>query len=177
MRKKRTPKPAVETLESKAVLSAMGGSPAVHVAAMVSMPSHHSLVLHGTLTGTITSKMTLPDVGGHFDVKGSGQLKPLGKVQATSDLVTPGFIWQGHATGTLTLSGHQGSVTLQLTGPAQPGFSPPPTSFTFTIVSGTGRFRHATGTGAVDVQYSPVTGGDGMVSNFTAQFHANAKPA
>jgi hypothetical protein len=63
------------------------------------------------------------------------------------------FIATGHAGGTLTLSGARGSLTLQLEGPTQPGFSAPPSTFAYTILGGTGAFAASHGSGQVTVGF------------------------
>jgi hypothetical protein len=45
-----------------------------------------------------------------------------------------------------------GSVTLQLVGPSQKGFSPPPARFHYTITGGTGKYAGASGRGRVAFQ-------------------------
>ena len=62
-------------------------------------------------------------------------------MSASGTIESPGFIRQGPgATGTFILSNAKGSVTIQLTGQPQPGFSAPPRKFTFKIVASTGKF-------------------------------------
>jgi hypothetical protein len=67
-------------------------------------------------------------------------------------LAGTGFIAEGHATGTLTLTNARGSVTLALTGPSQDGFSPPGSgAYTFAVRGGTGSYARTVGTGEVDL--------------------------
>jgi hypothetical protein len=88
-------------------------------------------------------------------------------VQISGTLHTPGFILQGHTTGTLVLSSAQGSITLQLVGPPQPGFSPPPSTLQYTITGGTGAYAGAAGQGTVTLQETNV---HGFLMTFTPAF-------
>jgi hypothetical protein len=110
----------------------------------------HRLRLTGQVSGTWTPEFTLPDVGAMQGLTGPGKVKPLDAVQANGTLNLPGFVAQGEATGTLTLTNRRGSVTLALVGPPQPGFSGPPSSFHYTVAGATGAFAHATGSGTAD---------------------------
>lgn len=99
--------------------------------------------------------MGIPDIGKTYNLTGNGTVTPLGTVQLSGSLHTPGNIASGYATGTITLSNTNGSLVLQLTGPLQTGFLPLPTSFSITIQNGTGQYAnytnmHATGTLTTD---------------------------
>jgi hypothetical protein len=150
-------RPSVERLDKRELPSATSvfawpgggawgalGTPGVE---HVHQQPHQQMALRGTVTGTWTSVPTNPDTGMTQQLDGAGQVKPLGAVIATGTLHMPGFIREGRTTGTMVLTNAQGSVTLQLTGPPQPGFSPPPNTFTYKIVSGTGAYAGATGHG------------------------------
>lgn len=114
--------------------------------------------LDGKITGTYTLAPTAADIGAGYVFTGTGTAGDLGAVSAHAFVTTPGFIATGHATGTLTLTqtgpfanALLNSVTLSLTGPAEPGFGPFPGTLSFKIVSGTGAFAGATGAGTVGV--------------------------
>src|SRR5581483_7237629 len=109
----------------------------------------------GQVTGTWDSVPTLPDVGKTQELSGTGTVAPLGAVAVRGELHTPGFVAQGRATATLTLTTERGSVTLQLTGPLQPGFSQPPATFQYTITGGTGAYAGASGSGSVAFAEQP----------------------
>jgi hypothetical protein len=79
----------------------------------------------------------------------------LGPVTLLGTLRSTGFVFKGHAMGSLTLSGIQGSVKLELQGPSQHGFAPLPTHFRFTVESGTGAFAHFHSHGTIDLQLDP----------------------
>jgi hypothetical protein len=107
------------------------------------------VALSGQVSGTWLEQPTIPDVGHTQTLSGSGVVAPLGMAQVSGELHTPGFVARGETTGTITLSNADGSVTLRLVGPPQAGFSPPPSSFQYTITGGTGKFAAASGTGVV----------------------------
>jgi hypothetical protein len=111
--------------------------------------------LTGQVTGTWDSVPLLPDTGGEQELAGTGTVTPLGSVYLSGKLNTPGFIFQGRAEATLTLTSPTGSVTLLLVGPLQPGFSPPPSSFQYTITGGTGAFAKLSGSGTVTLTEQP----------------------
>lgn len=163
-------RPAVDALEVRLTLSEMGQVPLAHAtagdvaqgggadaaSAMVHVPATSSRkAINGTLAGTAQKHPSIPDTGQEVDLSGSGQLKTLGAVQVSGSVRTAGFIKQGRSTGTLTLSNYQGSVTLALTGPSQPGNSLLPTSYSFTITGGTGTYRSLSGRGKLVASWQP----------------------
>jgi hypothetical protein len=89
------------------------------------------------------------------DSKGSGFFLGLGRVEISGTLHTPGLILRGNTTGTLVLSNAQGSITLALVGPPQPGFSPPPSELQYMITGGTGAYAGITGQGTVILLETP----------------------
>ena len=169
MTRARRCRPQVEPLEERTVPSAVHGP--AHAAPVahhhhVKHRHHHApqpappgqglgQVLSGQVSGTWTTQPGLPDTGTEQTLTGAGTVQPLGPVQATGTLHTPGFILRGETTGTLTLSNANGSVTLRLVGPPQPGFSGPPPTFTYTVVGGTGAYAGASGTGTVAFSEQP----------------------
>ena len=153
--RKRKSRPVVESLESIAPpTSGLGGvaAPATIVAATSQGPH---LTLSGTIHGTYLPAPTIPDIGGRLVLNGSGTLKNLPAFKVTGLLHTTGFIATGHATATLILTNGKGTIDVSLTGPLQHGFSPPPSSFTYLITGGTGKYVGAHGTGSVS--YSETT--------------------
>lgn len=123
----------------------------VHRAA--ASPAAPAIALVGQVSGVWSDQMTPPDTGTSQSLSGAGSVTPLGVVQASGTLQTPGFIISGYTTGTIVLVGAQGSVTLQLKGAApQPGFSPPASVLNYTIVSGTGAYAGDTGSGVAHLQ-------------------------
>jgi hypothetical protein len=115
----------IEELESRLALSSYNPalvataapSAEYQAAAPPSQPSQH---LHGPLQGSYTIVPSIPDTGRQYDLSGSGNIHGLGQVTATGELRSTGFVYNGQATGTLTLQNANGTVTLQLVGPSQP---------------------------------------------------------
>jgi hypothetical protein len=140
-----------------------GASAAVEgaVSAMTSQVLH----LNGTVKGTYHEQLPNPDIGKSYAFTGSGQVGPLGHSSLTGSVHTLGFIASGHARGILVLSNAHGSVTLDLTGPSQPGFAPIPHAFSYTISDASGRYKGDTGSGEVDL----VLGSGQTPSGSTAQ--------
>jgi hypothetical protein len=103
----------------------------------------------GQATGNYTVAAPTPDAGTGYNLSGTGTFAGLGSVTVAGTVQGVGLIQQGNAGGTLTLTNSQGSVTLQLTGPSQGGFSTLPPVFKYHIVSGTGAFSDAQGSGVL----------------------------
>src|SRR5690348_6015584 len=142
MTTKRYWRPEVEALEERTVLSTglrLAPVPLLPVAHH-GLPTRHVLALDGSVSGTWQKRFTLPDTGGDQVLTGSGRVAPLGQVRMRGELHTPGFISEGTTVGTITLTNAKGSVSVQLVGPRQPGFSGPPSTFHYTIVGGTGQY-------------------------------------
>jgi hypothetical protein len=165
----------IEELESRIALSSFNPalvatavpSAEYQAAAPASRLSQH---LHGHLHGSYTIVPSNPDTGTQYDLSGSGYIHGLGQVTATAELRSVGFIGNGHATGTLTLQTANGTVTLQLVGPSQPGFAPLPNHFHYTIVSATGADTGMHGSGTIDLQLQPNSSGTG--GTFTMNLHS-----
>jgi hypothetical protein len=151
-------RPEVEGLESLVALS--GGVGAMHggaVAAALAPISHRQapvLALSGTVHGGYMATSSNPDVGKTYRMGVAGRINPLGQTGESGQINTTGFIANGMATGTMTISAPKGSVKLQLTGPSQPGFAALPSKMTFQIVGGTRAFAKATGSGSVAISLS-----------------------
>ncbi len=129
----RNRNPQLEVLESRLALSA-GGTTAIGVA------RPHHIALNGEVSGTFSLTQGIPDVGSGQTLTGLGTVSPLGQVSASGTIRSPGFIAHGRASGSFNLSNANGSVTIQLKGPRQPGFAALPRTFTFKIVAATGKF-------------------------------------
>jgi hypothetical protein len=110
-------------------------------------PHSHRLRLKGQLSGFWATQPTLPDVGARQSLTGSGTVQPLGFTHAIGNLQMPGFVVTGRVHGTLTLSGAQGRIALDLVSDPMKGFGSAPTRWTYTITGGTAKFAGASGTG------------------------------
>lgn len=148
----------VEALEDRTAPGSVHGllipppADAAHHAPRHHGATHKALRLRGQVSGTWTTVFTNPDAGRAQRLDGTGTVTPLGAVSASGTLTTPGFIARGRATGTLTLTAADGTVTLDLVGPPQKGFASPPASFRYTIAGGTGADAGASGKGRVSFQ-------------------------
>lgn len=110
--------------------------------------SGKAVQLVGKLMGVPARQTSLPDTGSEYRLSGNGDVQPLGSVTLTGDLHTPPVITPGRTTGTLKLTGPQGSLSLTLSGSGHDGFSTASSSLTFTITGGTGRYTGAHGSGS-----------------------------
>jgi hypothetical protein len=109
----------------------------------------------GTLVGSYTMADPMPDVGMSYSLTGQGAVAGLGRVSVNGSVHSLGFMAEGEAGGTITLSNHRGSLTLQLLGPMQAGFSPLPTAFSYTVTGSTGAYMHVRGSGKATLQLRP----------------------
>jgi hypothetical protein len=110
-------------------------------------PPASRIDLQGTVTGFATPNPAGPPGPGNLLLNGSGTVAPLGKV----NLVGPFSIRYGEPTfynGDVTLSDTAGSVEVKITGIIG-GPSGPPAHLHYTILSGTGAYGGATGSGNV----------------------------
>jgi hypothetical protein len=118
--------------------------------------AHVSAVKLAALTGEVSgTDASSPggDTGRTTTLQGSGQVSPLGAVDVSGALTSPGFIATGHSGGAVTLSNDKGSVTLQLRGAPQKGFSALPSSLHYRIVEGSGSYSNLRGGGTVDLSF------------------------
>jgi len=121
--------------------------------AIVTAPNAISLA--GTITGTYTLAPVTPVIGQTYVFTGSGNASDLGAVTANASITLPGFIAVGHATGTMTLSNANGSVTLRLAGPLQPTIGAFPTTLSYAIIGATGAYVGDTADGTIKVMLTP----------------------
>jgi hypothetical protein len=137
-------------------------------------PTHApALTLLGQVTGAWSTVPTTPKSGQVQKLSGSATVSPLGTFQASGTLSTPGRVLHGNTTATVVLSAAQGSITLQFTGPSQPGLSPPPGTFSYTITGGTGTYAGHTGKGAASFKETVSSAG---VHSFTLTFRPIVPP-
>ncbi len=143
----------------------------INLTVPTSTPAPGQITLKGDISGTWTAQPSLPDVGIGQKLTGSGTVGPLGAVQATGTIALPGFVFSGHATGTFQLTGAQGSVTVSLLGPSQPGFATKlPTDLQYTITGGTGAYASATGGGTAMLHETVALSGSSVAATFTLSF-------
>ena len=123
--------PRLDALESRELLTTLPVEPDLLAPPPAAAEQVHASML--PIHGTLTSIRTLPDVGAAYRLSGSGRLPGFGPAQVKGTLNAPGFIAEGHAAGTVTITGRRGSVRLDLTGPTQPGFSDLPSTFHYVV--------------------------------------------
>jgi hypothetical protein len=156
VKRTRSYRPQVEVLEGRALPSAQViTAPAGPIILVITNQPRHTLSLSGTVSGLWSQSPGVPDVGAEQVLAGGGVVAPLGAVQANGGLLLPGFILAGEAQGRVLLKNAHGSVTVQLAGPPQPGFSAAPTGLAYTILRGTGRYAGARGGGTATLQETP----------------------
>jgi hypothetical protein len=112
-------------------------------------PEHFQLAGHGG--GDYTAVSSRLDPGTTYRLQGSADLAGLGPVTVAGSVSAVGFVQHGHAAGSLTFANARGSVTVQLQGPEQPGFSPLPQAFAYRVVGGTGAFQRLTSQGTLQL--------------------------
>jgi hypothetical protein len=140
--------PRLEVLEDRTPPASLSlTAPLAPLGVVRQGPHSHRLRLKGQLGGFWSTEHTLPDIGAHQSLTGSGTVQPLGLTQAIGSLQMPGFVVSGRAHGTLTLSGARGTIALDLVSDPMQGFGSVPTRWTYTITGGTGKYAGATETG------------------------------
>ena len=164
-RRRTRKRPTVEPLEERKAPSTLHLTASITPAALVR--GAHYLFLNGTADGTFKSTPSpIPDLGSSIQLRGHGKLTTLGKVEVSGNLVGTGFIASGNAGGAIKLTNAKGSLTLNLTGPSQPGFTVPQAgTYQFTFEKGTGAYAKDVSDGSVDVSFSG--------STFTLTFHGS----
>jgi hypothetical protein len=173
--------PTVQGIERRALLSAgLAGSSG---SAVVSAPpTETTLHLDGTFRGHYDHHQDNNlDLGTTFDLMGSGHAHGVGRAFVTGAVHTIGNIAQGHADGTLYLSGIRGTITLKLVGPEQDnGPKGLPDYFNYSVVGGTGQYRNVDDSGTASLVvipgHSPAHAGDLDHGTFTLVLTSNANP-
>ncbi|SIO61842.1 hypothetical protein SAMN05444166_6873 [Singulisphaera sp. GP187] len=162
-------RPAMDSLEDRLALSTAmasvaqpsGHSPTVlqgvELTASASRSLTAKLTLSGTARGEYTSHQSQPDTGTTFQGTAKGKIAPLGHTSIIGSFLVPGLIQNGKVEGTVTLKSLRGSVTLNITAPGSTMISSLSHHFTYQIVSGTGQYHNAQGSGIVDVTLTPST--------------------
>ena len=148
-------------------------APAAHVA-----PAAAVHVLDGHGIGSYTTDLGVPEVGTKYHFDGGANLAGMGAVFVSGWVTTAGFVASGHAHGFLTFSNARGSVTVELLGPSQPGFSGMPDHFDFKVVGHTGEFTHLWAQGKLGLTLHPLPTGAlaGPHGTFDLSIPASPKP-
>jgi hypothetical protein len=135
-------------------------------------------VITGKLTGNFTQANPIGDTGVNDTLHGNGSVQPFGPLTVSGSLHGTGFIGNGRAGGTLTLTGTGGTLALHLVGPPQHGFQPLPSHFHFTVGEGTGSFQNATGEGRATLRlaFAPVAFGSPPAGTFTLTLQGAGRP-
>jgi hypothetical protein len=158
----------VEALESLVALSGLAAANggAVAVPEVRTISAAQAIVLQGTIRGGYFVSSGIPDTGSTYRIGAAGRLSPVGQTGDTATIHTTGFIATGMATGSMTIAAPRGNLNLNLTGPVQKGFSPLPSTFTYTISGGTRTYQKATGSGtiAVTLNSSAVSTNFGLIT-------------
>jgi hypothetical protein len=149
----------VEELGQRVLASVSPVGLPVTAPAVTAIGKLHNIFVGGQGHGTYTIGAVHPDAGMAYHLQGTGDFAGLGKVAITGDLHSVGFIFHGHAFGTMTFRNAHGSVTIELTGPTQHGFAPLPHQFYYQVISGTGAYTHAHGQGVLHLQLTAAAPG------------------
>lgn len=137
------------------------------------------LWLKGTIRGNYQAKQSLPDLPTQYALNGKGTIQvKMGHTTTTPQAQVDGyvngtgFIQNGRSTGLVVLKTAQGQVTLELTGPRQPGFQGPAKEYKFVVQkdSGTGTFHGAHGSGTVKFAKVQTTNSLNDMGNFMLKF-------
>ena len=104
---------------------------------------HHDLAGQGN--GTYLGNSLVVDAGAFYTLNGTATLVKMGDVTVAGSLQGLGLIASGHATGTLTFTNKNGSVTLDLKGPQQNGFAPLPGDWKYQVIAATGGYEKLKG--------------------------------
>jgi hypothetical protein len=162
-----------------AVLALFGGS-LVPGAVAGAHGAGATLALKGTIKGVGIRRMSNPDTGALYRWSGNGSILPLGTVVGKGSNRGVGFVRAGNPTGTMTLTGAHGSITLTVTYDQTASFAPLPAHGTYTITGGTGRYAGVRGSGSITRHQGACAGGSstgqcpaGATYRVTYQFAAS----
>ncbi len=160
-----TPRPVTrlqfESLEGRDLMSAAAIPAPITPAPLIQsvvMPNALRHALSGQVLGTYSVASPTASVGSVYTLTGSGSFGRLGQVSVSGTVTGVGNVLQGRARGTLTLSNANGTVTLDLLGPAQKGSAALPQSFQYRIVSATGQYAALRDRGMIQLNLQPTPG-------------------
>jgi hypothetical protein len=134
------------------------------------------LVLNGSEVGKYLVTSGNPNTGAEFRDIANGKIPALGpgKSGLTAVIQTPTFVGPSFsATGSATFYNPRGSVHLTYVGPIGPSPAPLPSVLAYTIVSGTGKYQGATGSGLIGVSTKVITNSTNLVGEMTLVFQGN----
>ena len=168
MRNRKSIAPRLEPMESRelfAVAPFVGPLPLPVAAPAPAITSPFIAPITGSIAGHYTKTIS----GGTTTValSGTGSLNPLGAVTLSATIVNSG----DDATGSITLKGASGKVTLSLTpyvtGPVhQFGDTGPaiPEAYIYTVTSATGSYSNTTGRGIVNIGIGTAASGSDTIT-------------
>ncbi len=122
--------------------------------------------LDGKGHGSYTVNLIQSGAGITYTLSGTAKFAGLGNVTVGGTVHSVGFIREGNASGELTFTNANGSVTVALKGPTQAGFSPLPQKFTYTVISGTGQYQNLSASGTLQLVLK-ATDGNPQTGTFT----------
>jgi len=120
------------------------------------LPVVHKHPLAGMGSGVFLSFPIPTDTAPVRYLRGTAHLAALGQVLVGGEVTGVGFTAEGRASGTLTFIGKGGTVTIELQGPVQSGFSPLPHYFHYQTVKGTGAYAHLSDSGTLRLDFHPL---------------------
>jgi hypothetical protein len=135
--------------------------PVGHAATHMAQPP-----LAGTGQGSYSRPAVQSGAGITYTLSGTAKFAGLGDVTVAGSVRSVGFIAEGNASGELTFTNAKGSVTVQLEGPRQAGFSALPQQFKFSVIGGTGQYQHLSSHGTIDLVLT-ATPGNPLTGTFT----------
>ena len=165
-------RPKLEEMDARSVPSVVTiiDPPIITPPALIAPMNSHPL--YGSGSGSYTQPLVVDagisrQLNGRVSLQGFGTFNMSGWVQGT------GMIQSGRATGHLVLSNPYGTLTLELHGPIQNGFSPVPSELVYSISGGTGSFSGVKGYGVVQTSFTlaPVAVGMQMIGHFRIAFN------
>jgi hypothetical protein len=132
------------------------------------------LVLSGSEVGKYLVTSGNPNTGAEFRDIANGRVSPLGKAGLTAVIQTPTVVGPAFsATGSATFYNRKGSVHMTYMGPVGPSPAPLPSILFYKIVSGTGAYQGATGSGTIGVSTMVITNSTNLVGEMTFVFQGN----
>ena len=142
------------------ILSMPESSPKLTATSAPTYASRHALAGRGH--GRYTHAQVQVHVGMDYNLNGSAFLKSMGWVNIQGDVHPTGSVQHGHTMGTLIFTNQHGSVTLEMEGPMQPAFAPPPQLFDYHVLQGTGAYEHLADHGTLHLNVKDLSAAHGI---------------